>query len=238
MEECLMKYRKVIATIIIILILLAFAYLLLTGVSLIRAIVIAAFVAEMICLILAALRLFFVGLRGNLTEKKVKDRLSAKLQYDGITNYEDTAVKFTPQSCEHYKKSRKILSDVYSEAAGKECLKFVDHYQTKWSNVLNKMFASIGVGIGMIATIIDIIKNSVVNAEVFNFTDWGKEFGSNLIGALGLTLNDSKAFIGLIAIYFLIILLDIIIWKLGDDGFYDKIIKEILEENGESLAAE
>ena len=151
--------------------------------------------------------------------------------------------KFTSRTFQHYKVSRAFLLRVYS--ADKEYLKFADRYQMRWDNIRNRWAALIGSMVASITTIIAFFQNIYPNIAILNFvknvlskvSEYFNLFNLTLYD-INLTLYDLKAFIALIIIYGVIILLNIIVWKLGDDGFYDKIIKEILEENGESSAAE
>lgn len=160
---------------------------------------------------------------------KIRDAIEKTRKAIQLTKEET----FTSRTFQHYKVSKAFLLRVYS--VDKEYLKFADQYQMRWNTMWTRLATYVGAVVAGTTAGIGFIQNVCPDVDI---SSSGKEIGTNLLESFGLTLGDVKMLIGLVVITIFIIALYTIRWRLGDDSFYDKIIKEILEENGESSAAE
>lgn len=203
-----------------------------------------------ITLLILAVRLLWVASRiGKISGKKVFKELQKKL---GLSDSERNSCaqatdasdeeKFGKRTYRHYKVSKDFLLKVYEKNDGR--LEFVDRYQLKWSALWNKATVIVGVGAAIISTIWNIYTTVSVNKD--GHIDIMKIIG-NIMKIIGNTISNVISIIkpetiglfgGIFILVILTFLMSLLVWKVGNDGFYDKIIKEILEENSEGGNAE
>lgn len=146
--------------------------------------------------------------------------------------------KFGKRTYRHYKVSKDFLLKVYEQNDGR--LEFVDRYQLKWSTLRNKVAVIVGTGAATISTIWNIctIVSANISSEDGNI-DIMKTIGNTISNIIPIIKPETiELFGGIFILVILIFVMSFLVWKVGNEGFYDKIIKEILEENSESGNAE
>ncbi len=119
--------------------------------------------------------------------------------------------KFGKRTYRHYKVSKDFLLKVYEQNDGR--LEFVDRYQLKRRDLGAKVTSIAGI-VGVGTKLVDMI--------------FLKNFILSFLQSLNITLEIAS---GAVILLILAIAMGLLIWRLGDNEFYDKIIKEILEEN-------
>ena len=199
-----------------------------------------------ITLLILAVRLLWVASRiGKISGKKVFKELQKKLGLSDsernscaqATNASDEE-KFGKRTYRHYKVSKDFLLKVYEKNDGR--LEFVDRYQLKWSALWTKITSFVGVCAVIISTIWNIY--TTVSANISS-----EDGNIDIMKTIGNTISNiipniaPEAIESLCGIFILVVLtfvMSFLVWKVGNEGFYDKIIKEILEENSESGNAE
>lgn len=142
--------------------------------------------------------------------------------------------EFGVRTYRHYKVSKDFLLKVYEQNDGR--LEFVDRYQLKWSTLRNKVAVIVGTGAAIISTIWNIC--TTVSANISS-----EDGNIDIMKTIGNTIPIIKPetiglFGGIFILVILTFVMSLLVWGVGNDGFYDKIIKEILEENSEGGNAE
>ncbi len=151
--------------------------------------------------------------------------------------------KFGNRTYRHYKVSKDFLLKVYEQNDGR--LEFVDRYQLKWSALWNKATVIVGAGAVIISTswniwttVCNIWTTVSANIHLKNgIIDITKTI-ENTISNINITWEAIKPLCGIFILVVLTFVMSLLVWKVRNDGFYDKIIKEILEENSEGRNAE
>lgn len=129
-------------------------------------------------------------------------------------------------SYEHYKVSRDFLLQVY--ALNDRRLEFIDRYLPSYD--IAHIIAVVGTAGTIVTAVMSFFKNIINGIDI-------QQIVQQIVQFYSISSGDGKWLCGIIIMGIFIFILCSLIWNL-DHKFYNKIIKEILEENGESSAAE
>ena len=201
-------------------------------------------VTAIIVITLLVLVLKFIGaaLGKKISGEKVFEELQKRLDLSdsdrnacALATNSGNEEKFGKRTYRHYKVSKDFLLKAYEQNDGR--LKFVDRYQLKWGALRT---TAIGI-VGAIAVTISNIKDILTTVDVGNIISISNikdilttEDVGNIISIIpNVTPEAIESLCGIFILVVLTFAMSLLVWKMGNDGFYDKIIKEILEENSE-----
>ena len=190
-----------------------------------------------------ALKFIWAAFWRKISGEKVFEELQKRLDLSdsdrnacALATDSSNEEKFDKRKYRHYKVSKDFLLKAYEQNAGR--LKFVDRYQLKWETLWAKVPVIVGAFAAIISTGWNIWTTVSENIHLKDGNIDITKAIENTISNTNITLEAIKSLCGIFVLVILTFVMSLLVWKMGNDGFYDKIIKEILEEKSRGGNAE